>query len=621
MIENCNNYPRWAREIHRFIGIKSQFLLWGNIYDVFPLPINKDSYCLCPLINYISELVIKEEGYEAVVCYDRIDGFELIGGDKELVNTINTISGLKLKDRKQLVPLNKAAEHIEKLSMNKEHAVLIFLNFSSRYTQNPENLNETEELPFFTRMLKLSYQIEPFIIKGKKSTTTRKLNSFFWYTDKLNDIPTWLTLNNPGLKVIGIPKPDNEIREYIIKELVDIFPDYHSMDNVSRKKYLDIFVDQTEKMSALDIIAIVRFMDKEGLGFSKITESVKGYKIGIIENQWEKLSKDKLFNGAEILKKRVKGQNQAVVKALDIIKRGYIGLSGSQHSKLSGKPKGVLFFAGPTGVGKTELAKAITELIFGNEKNYIRFDMSEFNHEHADQRLIGAPPGYVGYEAGGELTNAVKQSPFSVILFDEIEKAHARILDKFLQILEDGRLTDGRGETVYFSETLIIFTSNLGVSKTDENGQKVSITSPEIPYEEIKKKILESIEKFFKFKIERPEILNRLGKNIIVFDYIRTEVAKDIFKKMLENITSKLLEDNKIAIKIEEKAYNTLLNECIKDLTMGGRGIGNKLEEVFVNPLSRILFDVDAKESTNFIIEDIGFKGDTWNILGNVSEK
>ena len=139
-----------------------------------------------------------------------------------------------------------------------------------------------------------------------------------------------------------------------------------------------------------------------------------------------------------------------------------------------GRPRGVAFLAGPTGVGKTELAKSVTQLLFGDESAYIRFDMSEFSAEHSDQRLIGAPPGYVGYDAGGELTNAVREKPFSVVLFDEIEKAHPRILDKFLQILDDGVLTSGRGDRVYFSESIIIFTSNLGIYSTAADGTRQS---------------------------------------------------------------------------------------------------------------------------------------------------
>jgi ATP-dependent Clp protease ATP-binding subunit ClpA len=170
-----------------------------------------------------------------------------------------------------------------------------------------------------------------------------------------------------------------------------------------------------------------------------------------------------------------------------ILRRCFYNLSGAQFSRYSNRPKGVLFFAGPTGVGKTELAKTITEFIFGSEHNYIRFDMSEFSQEHADQRLVGAPPGYVGYEVGGELTNAIRQRPFSVVLFDEIEKAHPKILDIFLQILDDGRLTSGRGETAYFSESLIIFTSNLGIYEITPTGEKIQRVTPDMPYSEIRK--------------------------------------------------------------------------------------------------------------------------------------
>ena len=433
-------------------------------------------------------------------------------------------------------------------------------------------------------------------------------------------MPTWLTLDNPRLKIIGIPKPDNEIREIIIRKLVKIFSDYKSMDPLNCKKYINLFVNQTEKMSACDLMAIVQFMQKENFKLYQIADTIRGYKLGIVENRWAKIPPENIHKGEEILKDRIKGQNQAIIKALDIIKRAYIGLSGAQQSNISGKPKGVLFFAGPTGVGKTELAKAITKLIFGSEQNYIRFDMSEFNHEQADQRFIGAPPGYVGYESGGELTNAVKQNPFSLILFDEIEKAHPRILDKFLQILEDGRLTDGRGDTVYFSETLIIFTSNLGVTNTSESGETQQLISPdEADYKKVEEEINKAIKEFFIKEIKRPEILNRLGENIIVFDFIRPEAAKQIFNKMLENIKSKLSEDNKINIEINDEVNKKLLEECTKDLAMGGRGIGNKLEEIFINPLSRALFDNEIKEKESFIISELITLEDNnmWKITGN----
>lgn len=293
----------------------------------------------------------------------------------------------------------------------------------------------------------------------------------------------------------------------------------------------------------------------------------------------------------------------AVEKSVDIIRRAVFNLSGAQYSRFSMRPKGVLFFAGPTGVGKTELAKSITELLFGSESNYLRFDMSEFGHEHSDQRLVGAPPGYVGYDVGGELTNSVKQNPFSVILFDEIEKAHPKILDMFLQILDDGRLTSGRGETVYFSESLIVFTSNLGIYEMKPDGTKVQRVNPEMPYEKIQDEVLVAIEDFFKFKIARPEILNRIGDNIIVFDFIRQDVAGKILARMIKSIKAKLIESNQVAIDFAEGSLQKLAGLCAKDLSMGGRGIGNKVEAFFLNPLSSKLFELGVKAGDRVIVD------------------
>jgi ATP-dependent Clp protease ATP-binding subunit ClpB len=267
---------------------------------------------------------------------------------------------------------------------------------------------------------------------------------------------------------------------------------------------------------------------------------------------------------------------------MDILHRALSGLAGSQASKSSSKPKGVLFFAGPTGTGKTELAKSLTEGLFGDERSYIRFDMSEFNHEHADQRLVGAPPGYLGFEAGGELTDAIREKPNAVVLFDEIEKAHKKILDKFLQILDDGQLTSGKGERVYFSEAIIIFTSNLGVG-----GHK---TSPEDDYEALEKKVRTGVSAFFTTEINRPELLNRIGDNIVVFDYIRPEVAEQILRKMVSNIGDRIRDSLGIEVSFTDHAYAQLVDVCTRDLAHGGRGIGNKLESNFINPLAREIY-------------------------------
>jgi ATP-dependent Clp protease ATP-binding subunit ClpA len=231
--------------------------------------------------------------------------------------------------------------------------------------------------------------------------------------------------------------------------------------------------------------------------------------------------------------------------------------------------------------------------------------MSEYGQSHSDQKLLGAPPGYVGYEAGGQLTNAVKENPFSILLFDEIEKAHPSILDKFLQILEDGRMTDGQGNTVYFSECIIIFTSNLGIYTRDVTGVRTENVNSSMDYATIQKRVRSAIEDYFKLELGRPEILNRIGENIVVFDYIRPDVAKLILESQVKKIIRNLASEKKITLEISDAAMATLLEESLQNLQNGARGIGNIVESMLINPLSRYLFDNKIGENTKLNIKSI----------------
>ena len=218
--------------------------------------------------------------------------------------------------------------------------------------------------------------------------------------------------------------------------------------------------------------------------------------------------------------------------------------------------------------------------------------------------MIGAPPGYVGYDVGGELTNAIREKPFSVVLFDEIEKAHPRILDKFLQILDDGVLTSGRGDRVYFSEAFIVFTSNLGIYTPGPSGERVANVTPEETFDAVKRKVRSEIEKHFKQVLNRPEILNRIGENVIVFDFIRGDVANEIFDQMVDT----LLNDVKSLgydVTLSEQARATLRGLCLADLSNGGRGIRNQVEAHLVNPLSRGLFDSGAEAGGRYRIQEV----------------
>ena len=285
-----------------------------------------------------------------------------------------------------------------------------------------------------------------------------------------------------------------------------------------------------------------------------------------------------------VFENRVKGQDFAINKTLETIKSSIMGLNGIISGGNNRKPKGILFFAGSTGVGKTELAKSIAEFVFGDESRLIRFDMSEFTQEHSDQRLIGAPPGYVGFDGGGELTNKVKENPYSILLFDEVEKAHPKILDKFLQILEDGRLTSSQGELIDFSETMIIFTSNIG-SSTVEIGKGEEL---------IRNKFIEAVRDHFTNKLNRPEILNRIGEhNIVPFNFINKNIVASIVESKMKNIQKVISEKHKVELVFEKHSLEDIqhLIEEKTDLKMGGRGIVSSIDVHFISRLSDFMFE------------------------------
>lgn len=592
--------PRWIRDIKRFLNIKSQFILSGNIRDIYPF-YAADKVVPLTLKNFLRES-LAAEGYQYFICYDPIDGFSHAlppaAGDEEAVNAFfSDRFGVDLKNGSFACSPVRAFENIKKMVEHKDSFIAVFIDFASRITVNPSNLS-ADERDLFAAFFKLSYTAFPHITAADAAP---KYNPVMWICDKENDLPSWFYVNNPRVRHVAVSKPDAASRRPFIAMISKAIKGFAECPEADRNELVGAFVESTEGMYNSDIIAITQLARREGLAFDAVAEAVRRYKIGVTEDPWARLDREKLKKAQQIIERRVKGQPVAVTKVIDIIKRSVTGLSGAAHSKSSGKPRGVMFLAGPTGTGKTETAKAVTELIFGDENAYIRFDMSEFSAEHADQRLLGAPPGYVGYDAGGELTNAMREKPFSVVLFDEIEKAHPRILDKFLQILEDGRLTDGAGNTVYFSESIIVFTSNLGIYRQDETGRRAHNVRPDMEFAEVEARVRAEIGDYFKLVLGRPELLNRIGDNIIVFDFIRENTAFQIFEKIMGNIVERLASQNGIALFIPPEIYGQIRGVCTCDLSNGGRGIGNKIETVFLNPLSRALFNVavDAGAAEN----------------------
>lgn len=391
-------------------------------------------------------------------------------------------------------------------------------------------------------------------------------------------LPPQLHLNNPLFKGVAVPLPTRRERERALLTLAHVFDVAPALQ--ANSTALADMTDALDGLAMRDILNLARLSRQTGR--MRPDALVALYRYGTRRSPWEELDRDKLITARERLARRVKGQPQAIEAVNQVLVRAFTGLAGLQHSARQRTPKGVLFFVGPTGVGKTELAKALAQFIFGDEEACLRFDMSEFNHEHADQRLVGAPPGYVGFESGGQLTNAVKQRPFSLLLFDEIEKAHPRILDKFLQILEDGRLTDGKGETMSFSETMIVFTSNIGASQVD----------PEA--DDVRAAFVERVREHFCHKLDRPELLGRIGdSNIVPFNFIRSEdFLVDIARTKLTPLRQRLREKwgiEELRFQDEALALRAIARQA--DPTAGGRGVPNAMMTHLFDPLSSFLFE------------------------------
>ncbi|MBR2718531.1 MAG: ATP-dependent Clp protease ATP-binding subunit [Clostridia bacterium] len=602
---------KWHQELELFSAIKPMIILEGNVLDKYRYPvagsIPEDE--LVPLPRYLHGYLM-DNGYDQVVFYSNLAGF-MNPYAPGMVEQYARLAGVEAQSG--VIPAefkgNKAdtAPNIIRRAMTQQKsATATVMELASHYIVTPERMDQHDVNSFNLLMQSALSAATVRTPMGKRQ------NLLIILVNKLNDLPAWFYLNNPVCKVINLEAPDREERKRLISgsAFASFFDStvyrtdmpYYDQHPEELERLREKFVGLTEGLTFTELDAMRRLSKQECTPIRELCSIVDLYKYGIKENPWALLSMENLRNAKQDFEKRVKGQNAALERTLDVVKRAVTGMNGLSSSSTA-KPKGVLFYAGPTGTGKTETAKALAEKLFGDESACIRFDMSEYGQSHSDQKLMGAPPGYVGYEAGGQLTNAVKKNPFAILLFDEIEKAHPSILDKFLQILEDGRMTDGQGNTVYFSETIIIFTSNLGIYVKDALGNRQPNVTMDMDYGEVEKRVRAAIEEYFKLELGRPEILNRIGENIVVFDYIRREAGEAILRAQVDKIIRRMEEQKGIRIQIADFAYESLKEAALFDLSNGGRGVGNQVEALLINPLSRWLFDNEVLQNADVLIE------------------
>ena len=391
------------------------------------------------------------------------------------------------------------------------------------------------------------------------------------------------------VRLASLTSPDN------VKELEDEIADYEkekasAINEQDFERAARLRDEQKELQTKLDD-ARKKWQEQQKGNSGEVTAEdiakIVSEWTGIPVVQLTKEESERLLNMENVLHERVIGQSEAVTAIAKAIRRGRVGLKDPK------RPVGSFIFLGPTGVGKTELCKALAEAMFGDENAMLRLDMSEYMEKHTVSKLIGSPPGYVGFEEGGQLTEKVRRKPYSVVLFDEIEKAHPDVFNMLLQILEDGRLTDSQGRTVDFKNTVIIMTSNVGARLITEKQSSLGFNSENENAEESEKKDIKELVTGELRKVFRPEFLNRVD-DIIVFNKLNKDEIKQIAVKMLKTLENRLDKMN-IKISFTDNAISEIADKGF-DENYGARPLRRAIQNEIEDPLSEQMLEGKVKD-------------------------
>jgi ATP-dependent Clp protease ATP-binding subunit ClpA len=629
---------RWLTELEKQIHYRKHIILYGNIHDEFLWRDERQT------VYKIINTFLKELGFDLIVRYSPVSGFsyledsmrgrfnalvqdqslsyhtqQLVDEDpapdppaNPMVPPPRRNPGTNTNQNTNIRILPEVAFGNLRMALSQGTAsIAAIVDTVDMLTSDPSQYSvEERNLLMLLKMCTLEAAV---LTEGNLAGYR---NSLFLVASELARIPQWVYKDNPLVEMIQVSSLNkDERRQFALRSLRprEGFTGFFEGDKISIKRPNDNAPSQLEALAEqladltegfhtvdLEALRITSLRDKIPLREKNVRQLVDFYKFGRRDDPWEKISPERIASAKEELSRSVIGQLKAIEAITSMLASARIGLSMG-GGNLSTQPKGIFFFVGPTGVGKTELAKALARLLFADESSLIRFDMSEYAQEHAAEKLTGAPPGFVGFEAGGQLTNRVLEQPYSILLFDEIEKATPKVMDKFLQILSDGRLTDGKGQTVYFNQTVIIFTSNIGASdltnhhtgETIRSGIMTQVREGNVPsYSEVEKHFDQEVRWYFSNYIGRAELLGRFGDNIIVFDLLREDFINAIACKFLQQYSEITKVKYKLSVNFTPSVLEvmSLRMKEERNLILGGRRIKSLLETFIEKPLNSWLF-------------------------------
>ncbi|MED7953022.1 AAA family ATPase [Streptomyces sp. BE303] len=660
--------PSWIRELDMALTVYPQVLLTGNVRDQYLLPDDHAAGSSTTLAPYtlggVIESLCLARGYGALAFVDQVNDrialLRLSATVEEVPEVIRQFAERDERwrrsggagngapdadDEDEPELLDRLRDAMVGVVRHPGPPIGLVVPYAARLGSARAPV-AGEAARLFAAAEELGHTARP--VQG--STVVTPYNTVFWVVERQEDLPMEFAVGSRAVRVINVPQPPHDQRLAAARHVVGGLARYQAatggrlLDAAETVSAAKALADSSHGMGSSEVMAIGRMALDRGLPVQRLDEAARLYRIGVLDNPWATAAlRERIADGERFLNGKVIGQPYAVRRTLEIFMRSAAGLNGAQSSSSPSRPRGTLFLSGPTGVGKTELAKGVAEMILGKDARPIRFDMSEFAEEHARDRLIGAPPGFVGHDAGGELTNAVRANPMSVLLFDEIDKANPRLFDLFLQILEDGRLTDGRGATVYFTECVLIFTSNLGITATvvaeqsrdggraaAENsgpgGEPVpqagepaqaaparsgrrQLTRHDDPVI-VRQALREAFDTFFNDQIRRPELRNRFGDNFIPMDFMQEKWVPQILDKAIASVAGRIRDVHGAELTVADDAWEVLRVEATRRLDHGGRGVLTAVESALVNPLAKEVFRTLPKRGERIEVASVEGDGD-----------